>query len=203
MELLKILPNGQWTLRKAKVPHAMKEWILGDVTSRDAIPKMEGDMRGEAVKDLHSKAKSRINPKTNEAEFLLHRGIGEQEDWAHGDKGVQNLTSWTPHYDVAHKFSSHYNKTAPDKVYGSIKSAWIPESQIHSIPSQYGAYDTKGNKGVTPIDLSTFKNEHEVIVAPHKFSHVDADVGKALMQEHQEKLKAAPPKKKLAAKDFY
>jgi hypothetical protein len=150
---------GQWELHKSE------DWMVhSDFEDRDEMPEMKGNSRDAALKDLKAKTKTRMNKETGKAEFLLHRGVGEQEAWAHDDNSIDDVTSWTPHHHIAHEFSRHYNNTdAPSTHKDRTMSAWVPEDQVHSIPIH----------GMNPYHdfYDKLRTEHEVVVKPHKFSY--------------------------------
>jgi len=158
---------GQWDLNKSD------DWMVGnDFSDRDSMPKMKGDQRDSALKDLGSKTQSRTNKETGKKEFLLHRGVGEQEGWAHDDNSIDDVTSWTPHHHVAHQFSKQYNSTDSSRVHQDRTiSAWIPEDSVHAIPAHNIDKDHDFHYQL--------KQEHEVVVAPHKFNYASPDERKA------------------------
>lgn len=149
-------------------------WTTGNENFyRDDIPQMKDDnSRVRALHKLHGSTQVKKHPKTGERMFLLHRGMGADEI-DHDD-----LSSWTPSYDIASSFASDYG--------GNVKSAWIPESQIHHIPKQIGskisnqtgvpsftsaqAHDKakKVIENTKKVSAAQFPNEHEVIVKRHK-----------------------------------
>jgi hypothetical protein len=151
---------SQWDIKKDD-----EDWMLrNDFAERDTMPKMSGKKRDDAVNDLETKTSHRINPATGEKEFLLHRGIGEQESWAHDEGSISDKTSWSPYHHVAQKFSNKYNSTDSAKVRKDrAVSAWIPSKHIHSIPIHNLKPDTDA--------YNYLKDEHEVVVSPHKFNY--------------------------------
>ena len=161
-EKLTINENGQWLLKSDD----LSDWMVhNDFAGRDVAKKMTGDVRDKALKHLSDSTQSRTN-KDGEKEYLLHRGVGEQEAWSHGDNDIDERTSWTPHYHVAHKFSKQYNSTDPSDVHKEhTLSAWVPEKHIASIPMHAHADE----------DFSAnLYDEHEVVVDPHKFQYADS-----------------------------
>lgn len=153
--------NGQWKLMKSN------DWMVhSDYSDRDSMPEMKGNKRASAIEDLASKTKTRKNTETGETEFLLHRGVGEQEAWAHDDNDISDKTSWTPHYHVAHSFARIYNSTDPASKHREFTmSAWVPESKIHSVP----IHDLRTDHAF----YNTLADEHEVVVKPHSFQYAD------------------------------
>jgi hypothetical protein len=150
---------GQWDLQKSD------DWMVhGDYEDRDFMPKMKGEDRTKALENLKSETQHRTNKNTGKTEYLLHRGVGEQEAWAHDDGDIDDNTSWTPHHHVAHEFSRHYNSTDGAKQHKErTLSAWVPEEHIHAVP----AHNIDPNHEFH----DKLKSEHEVVVAPHKFNY--------------------------------
>jgi GNAT superfamily N-acetyltransferase len=116
--------------------------------------------RQRALHRLHGLTQVRKNS-NGKREFLLHRGYGPDEDSiANGVKNkYSNSTSsssWTPHLEVANKFSDW------SKGGGGV-SAWIPEDSIRFSMPQLGGID---NKDQVPNQT---KYEHEIIVAPGEY----------------------------------
>lgn len=118
---------------------------------------------------------------SGEREFLLHRGMSHNETQnAKRDPGKithDQVSSWTPDYNIADSFAHEYNKPG---VFGSladalkhrkrdhssnIASAWVNEKHIAAMPHQ-----VTGNQG--------FKHEREVFVAPHTSEAADKSVVK-------------------------
>jgi len=142
----------------------ISSWVgeEGEVNSelREKLPAMHPDAKARGLRRIAAKTKWRRNPDSGEAEFLLHRGVGPDE----GLKSHQDRhSSWTPNYDIAHGFGSNYKE---DGRKGSVLSAWIPESDIHTIPNLTGGNLIERWDGrKTP----TQRDEWEVVVRPgHK-----------------------------------
>jgi len=163
--------------------------------SREKLPELTGNARIRALKKLAALTKWRRNPNNGEAEFLLHRGAGPQEDQSsHKD----SMTSWSPKHDVANGFAHDYlaekgPETPVDER--NIFSHWIPESAIHHIPIQVGpdlqpgtTVDALGNRifkdpkasrkigannvvNTRAIGTPNFRNEFEVVVKPNYGGH--------------------------------
>lgn len=150
---------GQWDLQKSD------DWMVhGDFSDRDFMPKMKGEHRDAALADLKSKTQVRQNKDTGKTEYLLHRGVGEQEAWAHDDNDISDNTSWTPHHHVAHDFSRKYNSSDSRKAHQDrTLSAWVPEEHIHAIPAH--------NLDPKHDFYDKLKGEHEVVVSPHSFNY--------------------------------
>ena len=105
-------------------------------------------------------------------EFLLHRGMGPKEINATERGGTianKSLSSWTPRYNIARFHAGRYtgitNSFMPDSaIPKSLRSAWISEDSIHSIPKQYGKITPRGPEGG---GANLHEDEYEVIVRPH------------------------------------
>ena len=142
-------------------------------SSRDKVPAMPKNAKIRALHKLGKHTEVRKHPKTGERMFLLHRGMdGEEYNANHSysdrrmnhsvyDKGTK--TSWTPHIDTAFDFAKDHKALSPTHI-GKVVSAWIPESEIHSIPNQI----------LVPNINDQFRNEHEIIVN-HKTPHPHAN----------------------------
>lgn len=134
------------------------QWqVYGAPNMRDELPTMPEQARFRGAHKLHSKTESRLNPQTGEREFLLHRGVGPEEYEQHasdGDRGlIGRKLSWTPKHAVANSFAIEYADEAENPDYSpTVVSAWIPESQIVTIPNQLEVDDT-----------DDYTYEHEVI----------------------------------------
>lgn len=133
---------------------------------RSLIPKMEGPERIRALNRLTANTKTRRGPDGG-IQYLLHRGMGPEERSAvtevpgkitHRDR----LSSWSPDYHVARSFAEEYSngKGVPQHT----MSAWVNANNIHSIPMQYG----KVFAGDSEKGRNTFRDEYEVLVAPHQ-----------------------------------
>lgn len=160
------LHSKTW-VRNGKIYKSIKRedrWTLGnDSSQRDRIKPASGADRQKHLEHLATQTPTRQN-KAGETEYLLHRGVGEQEHWSHQEHGIEDPTSWTPHTEVAQKFADKYNSTDSREVKNSrMLSAWVPEKHITSIPFH----------NVSPDDwhYGPLKEEHEVIVKPHKFNY--------------------------------
>lgn len=168
------------------------EWVEhGDPENREMLAERQPD-KGETLRvgnKLAQHTKSRRNPLTGEREFLLHRGVHDQElaDAHESGAGYSGASSWTPHFSTALKFSRDYNRDSwpiyeselPDEsgrfkakphpeIIKRVKSAWIPESKIALVPNQFAL-------GVAHSD------EHEVIVKPFRPQHASLDEIKHLV----------------------
>jgi hypothetical protein len=96
--------------------------------------------REQLLQRLAQKTEVRINPKTKNREFLLHRGVSTEEK----NNSIQNNTvyhptasSWTPHYHIAHAFAMENlsNERALaggdrsniiNESHNNVISAWVP-----------------------------------------------------------------------------
>jgi hypothetical protein len=114
-----------------------------------------------------------------EREFLLYRGMSEDEYLDHKRGDVDNHTSWTPKLSSAAMFSSSYGRKH------KIMSAWIPESQMHHFPFML-SHD--------PEIKSDFRNEMEVVIKPHK---VNMDSQYSMYDANNEKENQELPKKSI------
>ena len=140
----------------SKIAH----WQEGD-GDREVVPsinRISPEARARAIHKLHSRTEVRRHPKTGERMFLLHRGVENKEKDPHKNQ----KSSWTPHLHIAGDFAENYGKE--DNLDGHVISAWIPESQIHNIPTQLGSLSSGDSDG-----QNYFSDEHEVIVKPHDF----------------------------------
>lgn len=168
MEKVSYLLNGQWTLEKWSGKHIDRavDWVeRGMHESLDDLPKAKGLMRRSMLKDLELDIdklnkvpglQRRVNPETGEKEYLLHR---TQSIMPSGKAQRQQPRSWSADEGFCHYWGS-YNKTT------RIISAWIPEKHIHS----YLPTAARIEQG--PVN-DWAKNEHEVLVAPHKLNIVN------------------------------
>ena len=133
---------------------------------RANIPKMNPNAKVRALHKLGRKTLVRKHPTTGERLFLLHRGMSSDEHQANHKDGAStyppgSTTSWTPSLDVAEGFSSDYRKPG---IPGKVASAWVPESEIHSIPNQV----------LRPNEDTQFRTENEVVVN-HSTPHFHAN----------------------------
>lgn len=125
---------------------------------REEMPEMDPHAKMRALNKLSAKTKVRKNPKTGKREFLLHRGMGQDEYRASrpNKKVISNpeRTSWTPYPKEAKEFAGKYS--------GPHVSAWIGEDNIFHIPSAYGTMDAENP------DHNQYLGEFEVVVNPHE-----------------------------------
>jgi len=148
--------NDQWSLEKKKPPFDPRaergtyggemrdRWAHHhDAEAKSKIPRMEGAARTRALSKLAGSTEYRRNPHTNEVEFLMHRGINEDElkNNHSVDKGItryhnESKNGWTPKLNVAHDFGVYGDW---DNKKGHVVSAWVPESQLHTSFRQYGS----------------------------------------------------------------
>jgi hypothetical protein len=162
-EFLKILPNGQWSLEKnwkAKDIKAVNNW--GETGMRNhlnKLPAATGPLRDKMIQSLGMDSNSRINPKTNEKEYKLHRAA-HLKDESHG----KQLSSWTPNLEAAHHYTDTLSSGSNEPR--KLLHAWVPEKHIHSYlpPVQKEHGMTHGPEG---DDIS---KEQEVLVHPHEFN---------------------------------
>lgn len=186
---------------------AIEEWTgFGDADSsaRDEIPAMSPNAKIRALHKLGKHTEVRLHPKTGERMFLLHRGMGGEEyneSHSYSDKRMNHSvyekgtkTSWTPHIETALGFAKDHKSSSPTRI-GKVVSAWVPESEIHTIPNQV----------LIPDINNQFRNEHEVIVnhqTPHphankelvnkkRFPHKDLQT-KINMKGHAERERKNP-----------
>jgi hypothetical protein len=138
----------------------MSRWTGGGHPAlRERLPKMEGSARFRALHRLTAKTSTRRNATTGEREFLLHRGMSAEEhakaSSVHGEGflGSDTRSSWTPKKGIASSFGDRDH----------LVSAWVPESSIVTVPSQFG-HLRRGKQG-----SHVYGDEHEVVVdAGHK-----------------------------------
>lgn len=132
---------------------------------RENIPYMEDNAMKRALHRLAGLTSSRKNPTTGEQEFLLHRGMSDEEygryvHMSHVNHDDQR-SSWTPVRSVAAGFtnpSSMEEAGVKQQTKGKLVSAWVPQSKIVSMPKMYGRVG--GHKpGENP-----YSKEHEVVV---------------------------------------
>ena len=164
MDKISYNQHGQWTLIKSAKPRfdpksewgseagkARSTWTADDTepdaasAAKYSIPKMTGTARVRALSKLTGSTEHRRNPNTGKVEFLLHRGMSN-------DEASQNIannsasyphktrTSWTPNASVAHR-QAYYEEPR-----GKVVSAWIPEEHLHSSMRQYGSEDPNVRK---------------------------------------------------------
>lgn len=136
------------------------DWQRFEIDTRGDFPEMSPEAKARALNKLHSLTPVKRHPKTGERLFLLHRGMGpnEQQNVLRGDTvKSKSVRSWTPRLDTATSFAGNYLNRNPVPV-----SAWIPESKIKMVLPQYG----------NPNGLSS---EHEVLVEPHESELVNPD----------------------------
>lgn len=130
---------------------------------REKISQMHPHAMARAIHKLSRLTQSRINPKTNEREFLLHRGMSQDEMGETLKSGIINhghKSSWTAHKPKAEDFAQEYG--------GKAVSAWVPQSKIAHMPMMYGQ-QTQVFKH--PL-FNPFRDELEVIVHPEHRSEV-------------------------------
>jgi hypothetical protein len=147
---------------------------------RKDVPEISNEnAKKRAMNKLHKLTEVRKHPETGERMFLLHRGMSPTET-NHKEK----TSSWSPNYDIAEGFARNYK--------GKVKSAWIPESQIHHIPNSIGSTnkiaprDTETPKSAReiakpaverqlkdkkPLRSNPLLGEHEIIVKPHDVTY--------------------------------
>lgn len=135
--------------------NVVENWIDGTSESgRDKIPKMSDFGLQRGTHKLHGQTQVRMNKESGEREFLLHRGMSQNELNNHASDGKYSnngTSSWSPKLRTAHQFATDTYQG------GHHVSAWIPESQIHHIPRQ--TYNHGGHNKTAPRVY-----EYEVIV---------------------------------------
>lgn len=164
--------------------NSMSNWVTGnsgidsDGEIRSKIPNPSSSAKLRATNKLANKTTSRLNPATKQREFLLHRQMSQ---WEY-DKNVKNgrvkhssnaHTSWTPSLAAITEKSGIYSRDSFDEKdnqsYNTVISAWVPESHIKTIPSQYGR---SGTDSPSKRGAPSYLEEHEVIVSPGHNSEV-------------------------------
>jgi hypothetical protein len=123
---------------------------------REGIPKMNPNALKRGLFKIHKDTQVKKHPKTGELMYLLHRGMDDEEHGKlSGNKFLKDYTSsWTPDF-----------KEASTMGYNNTVSAWIPESQIKSIPNAIGQKDKGTDFKMGPAD---YRSEKEIIVQPHQ-----------------------------------
>jgi predicted GNAT family acetyltransferase len=156
---------------------AENSWIKDGVAgARERLPEHTGPIKDRALNKIMAQTKTRKNNK-GEREFLLYRGMSEDEYLDHKRGDVDNHTSWTPKLSSASMFTSGGRH--------KIMSAWIPESQMHHFPFML-AHDSEIK--------SDFRNEMEVVIKPHK---VNMDSQYSMYDADKEKENKELPKKSI------
>ena len=153
-----------------------QDWVNdSNHKARENLPPASGAARFRALNKLRGATKTRLNPETNEREYLLHRGMSNHER----DSPEPAKTSWTPDYNKAYSFASDYNDD-DEHGYGPshVVSAWIPESKMHAFPFMHG-----NNKKVRG-----FRNEFEVVVNPHPLNIHDSKTYNEASNEFAKKI---------------
>src|ERR1039457_72088 len=136
---------------------------------------MEPNARVRALHKLHANTEVRRNPKTNEREFLLHRGFGSTQ--------VQNLNdnkfdSTKPRLDKPkNKRTIPYTSWSvdPKETHTSdhMVSAFVPESKIAFYIPQYNRMP-----GLNETANQLGQDEKEVIVEPGQYDIFHQDRGR-------------------------
>lgn len=135
---------------------------------REGLSEINPNAKKRGLNKLMSMTQTRINPETKEREFLLHRGMfnDEYKNSINENSIISsNKTSWMPDLESAHKYKNSNYATSgrfPRQGHGKVVSAWIKESDIHHIPKMYGAV------GEEAQGHNEYQEENEVIVKPHK-----------------------------------
>lgn len=125
---------------------------------RDKIPPAKGDLRKRILHKLAGKTESRINEKTGEREFLLHRGMSSKEHDLHRENSISNSRlSWSPSKKASLSFA--IDATGSDDRAGVIWSHWVPEKAIHNAPEHLQNKDSNIETG---RDL--YPEESEILV---------------------------------------
>ncbi|HBI01339.1 MAG TPA: hypothetical protein DDY18_06910 [Flavobacterium sp.] len=162
-----------------------KQWVNASSFNRDNVPSVVGNARQRALLNLYKKTQTRKNPNSGELEVLLHRGMHpiEHHNTIENNNHTYDKTSWTPNYNTAHNFAQDYFRNAmenpndiqeQESTYGKkidmsgpkTMSSWIPVKHIHSIPM----FSIKNQNQQDHSLRENLKNEHEVIVNPHKLN---------------------------------
>ena len=173
MENLLLLPNGQWILEKsitAQSGSATRNWQhSGNRRYMDKIPRLEGRQRHKAIDNISKDTKTRVNPKTQQKEFLMHRATKA------GDKfHLKNKTSWTTNESFTHHWVNAALSGESEPALQTIMHAWVPEEHVHAHLPTISGYQAE-------------KEEGEVIVNPHNFNIFHQTSGKDSQLQWQEK----------------
>lgn len=167
-DILKIAPNGQWTLEKnwnSKHIKSVNEWAdRGLPKYIDKVPAAKGDLKQHMMSELADNTEQRINPKTKEKEYKLYRAAALDNN-----NHESSQTSWTAAPAFA-DYWAHTQGNNPDgRVEQKVMSAWIPEKHIHSYLAPVLRESGNDKWG-----------EHEVIVKPHQVNIEKTFIGKDL-----------------------
>ena len=163
---------------------------------RDTVRPMSGPARFRALHKLSAQTKTRVG-QDGKREFLLHRGVDPDAEAAEvldpkaGTVTHETVSSWTPHYEIAHQFARDYAHNAPKKegkgYRPTVLSAWVHEDSVHNVPRQWGKlpsteqldqflgdnpelepeFAPKPVGPNRPLNPEKDDQEHEVLVAPH------------------------------------
>lgn len=154
---------------------ALADWQRSNGQRNDVKSQITGHARTRALHKLSASTKTRNSP--NGREFLLHRGMGVQEQKDTLKSGKVNhdrsTSSWTPDFNTANEFAQRYSHGPTAKPV----SAWVNEKHIQMIPKQFGAVGPRTKLR----DGNEYGYEHEVIVNPnHNSTIADAKEQQAI-----------------------
>jgi hypothetical protein len=193
----------------AKLPEAHREavgkWAQAGYddnhhdSTRQQIPEMTGPMRARGLQKLHAHTETRRNPTSGEREFLLHRGMREEEHGAHVSGSAisyPGINSWSAKHSVAENFGRESDWPTKDgyKPENQLVSAWIPESKIHHVPKmvgQLGGDFKRLGRGEFQRD-----SEWEVLTKPGTFDTHKTEPIKPVQTNHKEDEYSPRPLKK-------
>jgi hypothetical protein len=147
---------------------------------------MDPNAKARALHKLHASTEVRRNPKTNEREFLLHRGFGATQ--LHTLKTPGKYDSTAPRNDKAKsKRAIPYTSWSvdPNETHTSdhMVSAWIPESKIAFHIPQYNKMP-----GLNTSTQQLGQDEKEAIVEPGQFDIFHQDRGRDWLHGLKQKI---------------
>jgi len=139
-------------------------WQHNGESAKEEIPRMDEDGEDEqnllkrGLHRLHGLTDVRMNPTTNEREFLMWRAAHPYDvdfESAPGKVSIPSRSSWSP--DSKYVNENFWDPDSKSEFLG----AWIPQSSIVSIPHMYGNASGAGS--------NPFREEREHIVEPGKY----------------------------------
>ncbi len=149
---------------------SIDNWVSGeDPKAREelGLMGMSPEAKARSLHKLHASTEVRRNPKTNEREFLLHRGFSNSQLNTLRTPGKFDSTK--PRTDKTKKQRAiPYTSWSvdPDQTHTAdhMVSAWVPESKIAFYVPQY-----KKLPGLSGEDNNLMHDEKEAIVEPGQY----------------------------------
>jgi hypothetical protein len=146
--------------------------LLSLLTTHDELTKIAGEIKGigqpkqdlkVALENLEQIVTNRINPKTQQKQYLLHRLVDnfERKDAPNIHETTQN-TDWVAEGGVAELQQDRSEATL--KGANPVVSCWIPEASISDIVNGQNNTGTWGDLGQNPN-----KNHFRIVVKPGKY----------------------------------